>query len=167
MDTVCRLWSSEVWIYCWNGFIWTKSRAQVKHVLYSVCQALSDSSLWQRQPLVHLGCVRNTAFKFPVFHLRISLKLFRPHLRGHCFVSPGVSVSAGKAGIRERPFIAWMSRLQPVQTMHFWVTRTRKQAVYQVLLLHSSPQENGNKLVPMAWIISSTRTATIIVIKFT
>lgn len=65
-------------------------------------------------------------FKFLLFYPRISLKLFLRRLRGYCFVSLGVSVLPGKAEIRGRPFLSWMKRFQPVQSVYFCVTRTRK-----------------------------------------
>jgi len=122
VDTVCRLQSSEVWVYCWNGFVWTKSHAQVwsrcsalcaRHCLtlcsasalageLSVsCTPTSRDRLWY---ILVVWKIRN--FKFSVFYFGISFRLFLPRLRGRCFLSPGVSVSAGKAWVRERPFLA-------------------------------------------------------------
>lgn len=184
VDTVCRLRSSEVWISCWNGFVWTKSHALVKHVLCTVCQALSDPSLclsacWRAECLVIRPLTETasgTSWMCEKYSI-LSFHSFTSESHSGCSsltwgaiacLSWGLCIC--RKGRDERKAFPSLDEQTSACSDHALPGDQDKKAeaagisVHQAPLLRSSPQENGNKLVPTVWLISSTTRATIIVI---
>lgn len=90
-------------------------------------------------------------------------------MNGICLVYPEVSVYAGKAGDERKAFPSLDKQASAFSDGALLGDQDKKTeaadiSVHRMLILCSSLQENGSKLVPTVWIISSTIITTMIIV---